>query len=452
MQRTEPIYNLESDLENLIITNKFIHYLIEKSMELTLSKFPNCDKSKLKWNRIEWVSRYFFINLAKGNIENFHIKSFENDLFDNRQIEGFLEHARNFYEERKKLESTKESELRENSDFQGKSNSDNSDNEQVSGSSESSPRSGFSGNSNDPESPRELGNSFYKFLGEYDKEIPDSQGKSNVNCSENSFIKSKKVPGDGFLEIESYSECKVTKKRYKKHIILEYKGLTVSLSNIKYSILTSKYKYLSKFRSEIIFACAFRYQTIGDNNFHLAIPPSVVNLVHFECFGNPWNAIKPCFTALPEIDQYFGSKGNYFTDDIPKNYNIISFNPPYDEEIFKMAVNRLILQMRCREKSPEELTVLATLPVWDPETQDKYKFYKDKKFEGKKFEGMDILRSSGLIRESIVLTKEQAPFYDYITKKFVSAVNIHLMILCTGKPKLTLAQVWPRWNMNITGA
>ena len=399
MQDLGTSYRLDSELENLIITNMFLKFMVRKTMEKTLQTFPECDRHKLKWNRKEWVTRYFFINLCKGNIINFCIKEFENNIFNSEQIENFLATCRR-------------SVPIKNLELGDSSSSDDS-------SPDISPR-------DSGESPRS-------------KSLPEFQITARYEQ-----IKPKRASG-GFIPVSVNSKGG-------KFKILEYQGLSVKTTEFKYNILLNKCKAPETIKKQVLFGCLFRYELISGNNFHLAIPPNVVKLVQFECFGSPFNSFNsyngfvPYFSAFPEVDRYFGSLGDYFIDLIPSDVNIISFNPPYDEEIFKIAVNRLILQMICRKDSVEELTVVATLPVWDPETQDKYNFYKDKKFAGKNFEALNILKESGLIKEDRVLTREEAPFYDYITKTYVTAVNIHLIILCTGKPRLTVAQILTQWN------
>lgn len=362
-------YNLDSEIENLRITAKFLKIILDKSIKIMEDKFviPEKRKKQLRWNRMEWVTRNFFINLAKGNIDAFCIKRFVNNLIPDDQILQILE----------RLDGKKR--WSNDSLFSDSSGSEN----------ELSPR----------------------FTSEPDSEIRP--------------------------------ESKIVEKTSRSKKILEYDGLKVFLSATQYKLLGDKYRYIESCKKEIIFGTAFRYQTLGADNFHLAMPASVVQLVEFECFGSPFNTQKPYFSAFPEVDCYFGSWGNFFRDPIPLTCNIISFNPPFDEEIFKMAANSLIAQMRTRKG---ELTVICTLPVWDPETQDKHNFYRDKKFEGKKFEGLDILKASGLIKESIVLTKDEAPFYDYVTKKYVHATNIHLLICATGMPRVTLSEVIKKWK------
>lgn len=393
-----PEYQLDLDLENLAITNMFLKTVIKKSTDQTLQKFPECDRHKLKWNRKEWATRYFFINLCKGNIVNFCIKTFENNIFSAEQVDKFLVDC-------KKSVSTKILE----EDYSSSSGED----------SDISPR-------NTIESPKSRSLPEFQMVSRFEEACHNRNRRASADCT-------------------SINKISITSKNG-KFKILEYRGLSVKTTDFKYNILVNKCKAPESIKKQVLFGCIFRYELISGNNFHLAIPPNVAKLVQFECFGSPFNSIGPHFSACPEVDQYFGSLGDYFIDNIPSNVNTISFNPPYDEEIFKIAINRLIFQMNCRKDSSEELTVLATLPVWDPETQDKHNFYKDKKFEGKNFEGMDILRGSGLIKDAKVLTREEAPFYDYVTKTYVTAVNIHLIILCTGKPRLTIAQVLTQWN------
>ena len=230
----------------------------------------------------------------------------------------------------------------------------------------------------------------------------------------------------------------VTKK------ILKYKGLSVILRMGKFEKLRAMYKNSAKYRNKIFFACAFRYQCISDNNYFLSIPPPVAKMMDFECFGSPFNCIKPCFTPFPEVDVYFGSKGNFFTDEIPKEYTLVSFNPPWDEKLMNMAINRLIFQIKTRDTP---LTALCVIPVWDSETKNKYGFNRDSDDLSKDSETYRLFQASGLIQRSMVVPKDHLYFYDYISKVYTGSINIHIIVLSKGRPGIEINDVYQTWRI-----
>lgn len=355
---------LENDLQELVRTSRFLQAIIDKTSQIKLHKYPDCDRKKLKWNRIEWAARWFFVNLAKGNIVNFHIYRFENVDLNEHEIINILE--------------TIDKGSRRNSNC----NSDDSD----------------------PESPRISLEEKSKILTLLDIDYPI---------------------GD---------KLKITSTDYGK--ILEFMGYRVKIDFRKLSLLIDKYIGPSHRTMEYVFSLAFRYNLVSESGFQLAIPPEVVRLLQFECFGSAYNTIKPYFSAFPEVEKYFGSRGGFFTTDIPPEFDLVSFNPPFVEIVFEMASKNLLKQMKSRP-----LTVVCILPVWDPKTQGEHGFPQ----LNKKFEAFDLLVNSPYIKEKIVLNKDRAPFYDHINKKLISAVNIHVIILSSGNPKINLETIINNW-------
>ena len=88
------------------------------------------------------------------------------------------------------------------------------------------------------------------------------------------------------------------------------------------------------------------------------------------------------------------------------------------------------------------MTVVAILPVWDPETQKQIGAPDSKT----PLDGFTKLINSGFIRERHVLVG-QIRFYNYLTQTFVPTTNIHICILSSDEPEISIKQVlayWPR--------
>ena len=367
-----PNSSLESDLNELVRTSRFLQAIIDKTSQIKINTYPQCDRKKLKWNRIEWASRWFFVNLAKGNIINFHINKFENNDLSSEEITAILENVEKIPRR--------------------SSNDKNSD--------------------SDPESPR----------------------VALDLCIVSSEMEKSKILN--LIGSDNSNKMKLINAHYGK--ILEFMGYRVKMDFQKLNLLINKYIGPPEQMMEHIFSVGFRYNLVAESGFQLAIPPEVVRLFQFECFGSAYNTVCPYFSAFPEVEKYFGSRGDFFKNDIPNEFDIVSFNPPFVEIVFEMASKKLLEQMQKRQ-----LTIVCTLPVWDPVSQSEHGFRQ----MGKKFEAFDLLVNSPFLREKIILNRDRAPFYDHINKKLISAVNIHILILSSGSPKITLQSIlaaWPR--------
>jgi hypothetical protein len=118
------------------------------------------------------------------------------------------------------------------------------------------------------------------------------------------------------------------------------------------------YKKLEKFSNlnpdkyeELIICLIFRYSFIDSNNQQLAINKDIKQLfknigVNFELFGSAINVINDYYCSLfIDIEQYFGSKGNFF--DIVIKRGIYWCNPPYINMVMSKAAKKII---KCLKK------------------------------------------------------------------------------------------------------
>lgn len=128
------------------------------------------------------------------------------------------------------------------------------------------------------------------------------------------------------------------------------------------------------------FITALRYQTLNDsaeNIFegtgqHAAIPKRVFDtLVGYykgetltEGFASPFNNyLSSFFSAFPDIDHVYGSKGSLFASykTITTSGGVYEFNPPFSEVLIG-ELNKFFI--RCLEKGEVPLTFIVILPWW----------------------------------------------------------------------------------------
>ena len=90
-------YSLDKDFEVLDATNKFLKTILNRSIEYSRKllrekrEIKKINDEAIRWDRMKWLTKHFFLNLAKGNIVNFEILSFENDIFSAAEITQILE-------------------------------------------------------------------------------------------------------------------------------------------------------------------------------------------------------------------------------------------------------------------------------------------------------------------------------------------------------------------------
>ena len=153
---------------------------------------------------------------------------------------------------------------------------------------------------------------------------------------------------------------------------------TLLYSNIFFKILTKSYfRLIQNFKSadlnddvtSKIFILLCRYQSLYAPGYHAAIPIKVFDVlqkelkVTHEIFASPFNRILDNYTsAYPDIDGYFGSKGNFF-EVFPKLFEhggSFEANPPFLEE--HMATFALIVIDNLRRQVP--LSFVVIVPAW----------------------------------------------------------------------------------------
>lgn len=209
--------------------------------------------------------------------------------------------------------------------------------------------------------------------------------------------------------------------------------------------LLSKKRYVGNpnFLSSHLFALLAIYNTIEIDNNYLSVPQAVVGtLCDFEFFGSPFNTMKPYFSPFPYLERQFGSYGNFFTADFAllDGFRRFLFNPPFTELFFERAATRIIQFLQYRKERKLPASILAILPVWDPETQV---LIGAPNFEAP-LQGFTTIKNSPFLREHNVW-RGQVKFYNYLTHSDAPITNLHICILATDSPEITVAQVHKYW-------
>lgn len=117
----------------------------------------------------------------------------------------------------------------------------------------------------------------------------------------------------------------------------------------------------------LIWIILFRYQLLSSNNNQLAVTPTIYKRMKHdfnlsvECFASAINTSSSYYCSLYyDIEQYFGSIGNFFN--IVPLSGTYSFNPPYQYDVISNGIKRIIQHM---DHSDQQLNFIITIPIWD---------------------------------------------------------------------------------------
>jgi hypothetical protein len=184
------------------------------------------------------------------------------------------------------------------------------------------------------------------------------------------------------------------------------------------------------------------YDFIGMNSIHLSIPPLFNGI---ELFGSPLNT-HGSFCSPFDIDKKFGSLGSFF-EFVPEKETIYLCNPPFDEIIIYRMALRLLEFLSGKKR----IIIIITLPIWDSESQRKLKI----KDFGLDFKGYRELKNSKFCQETVMLDKEQYPYWDYYLERPIPASHTHLMVMSNfASDKLIgkIKSMWTKWKKTFDAA
>ena len=212
---------------------------------------------------------------------------------------------------------------------------------------------------------------------------------------------------------------------YETYTFLPSRKLFKQATPIKYPLLKTivqkclnKYNGIRDTRFNTLMLCIIlRYNTLNSYNQQLAIHPEFLTYlqndigIECECFASAINHYFPHYFSLYyDLEMFVGSKGNIFQTILTEG--IYWANPPYDEQIIKLFVLKLIADF----KTDSALTVLLNIPVWDK-----------KNYDG--FEALTLLRDSGLITHEFVIPKKKAKYYNYYLNKVIYPADVYILLV-----------------------
>lgn len=101
-------------------------------------------------------------------------------------------------------------------------------------------------------------------------------------------------------------------------------------------------------------------------NIHAALPVATFAMIQkelgaeTELFSSPFNVtLLHYYSLFPDTDQVFGSRGNFFTANIPPGS--YTANPPYTEPTFRAMVDKFMFLL----EQPQPYSITCIIPGWD---------------------------------------------------------------------------------------
>lgn len=183
-----------------------------------------------------------------------------------------------------------------------------------------------------------------------------------------------------------------------------------------------------------------RYDFLGSLNEHLSVPPRMLKSlkVDTELFGTPFNTTCTSYCSpFLDIEKYFGSNGSFFDFELQSD-KLYFFNPPFDEELMKLASEKILQAL----KVIPNITIIVTLPVWDSKSQQKINI----RDNGMTFEAFEILKASVYCKESSILNKNIHLYFNFFENKNVSVSYSHLIVLSNGNPAHKINKIQDSWQ------
>lgn len=219
---------------------------------------------------------------------------------------------------------------------------------------------------------------------------------------------------------------------------------TLQVSPIQETHLRRRFKGSAEHFTDYVAVETLRLTALGAISEHLSMPPILLERlgIDVECFGTPLNTSLDNFCGpFPDIETLFGSCGNFmeFQFESGKRY---TFNPPYDPDLMTETTRKMLTMLR---ETPN-VCVFALFPIWDPETQRRMGL----KDYGEPFPAFDLIKQSGFVHHAVAVKKEEFPYYNYFTDRYVTAANTHIILLSnteTLPEGWTMEQIerdWPR--------
>jgi hypothetical protein len=187
----------------------------------------------------------------------------------------------------------------------------------------------------------------------------------------------------------------------------------------QYDFMSLNYNGKEELKDTLVWIILFRYQLLSSNNNQLAVLPKIYKQMEkdfdlsVECFASSINTTSKYYCSLyQDIEQYFGSIGNFFNL-IPIK-GTFSFNPPYQYDIITNGVNKIFDHLK---NTTEKLTFIITIPIWDnvgKEYMSKYMVENNNNIINYiDFDIMNKIRESEYFRGLRMISKDDFTYMDH---------------------------------------
>ena len=226
---------------------------------------------------------------------------------------------------------------------------------------------------------------------------------------------------------KSYKIIKDTNK-----MVLKYKGHTVKYNDKILNKLIKYYNGKKHDKAGIIFCELYRYDYLDADNQQLAINIDFKNDltkffgVNIEMFGSGINRFFKNYCSLfYDIEQFFGSLGNFFT--IEPIQGLFMSNPPYDEDLMESMARHLV---KCLDKTDKPLGFIITVPIWDGKMSREISNECNSKINNYEYYGCKevIIKSKYFYREYAFCAKD-FPYYNIKMDKMINTSNTYIYII-----------------------
>lgn len=218
-------------------------------------------------------------------------------------------------------------------------------------------------------------------------------------------------------------------------------GYEYIMKRSQWELAKRKYNGPREDFNELVCLMLARYIACGTTRNHCSAPPEVIEFSRARCelFGSPINTVLSEYcSAFSDIERFFGSMGSFF--DFEFSSGVYFMNPPYDESLILDATKRVFEAM----DSGIEFTVIAVLPVWDVESQERHR---GRIHVEKQFEAFELINNSEYMQSHYVMNYRDFYFYNYYTDSFTPVADTHLIVISNTDYHFTaseIAMVWKR--------
>lgn len=166
----------------------------------------------------------------------------------------------------------------------------------------------------------------------------------------------------------SASPLKMHRNDYDEHVLFSVfeRGVphTFRINRDLYEKLKERFTLPPEQYDRAVLALHIRYQTLQINANQFAVDTRYKDELKtfgfdFECFASPFNAYLGNYCSMfHDLDNYFGSKGDFFSLDIEEGMYMA--NPPYDEDLLANMYEKVKRSLG----SAKPVAFLMSIPKW----------------------------------------------------------------------------------------